>query len=131
MKNPPLFAPGFRISKIDMAFIFLAIFLAVYLYQISQETNFIILFTTFHFFMFCNVFRIERKPELIWSVFFCITTYGTLTYQTPPWKYNFLLSLLRAVILIFIDTTKKSYHCIFWQKINPNIQSWWNSKIST
>lgn len=130
MKNLHLFSPGFRISIIDLVFIFLAVGAAVYIYRISQDTSFVILFTTFHFFMFCNVFRIERKPELIWSIFFCITTYGTLIYQFPPWKYNYLLSLMLAIFLIFIDTKKPSYHGIFWQKINPNLPAWWQSKIS-
>ena len=67
-----------------------------------------------HFFLFCNVFRIRRKYELIWAVFFLcnvavwpfavgdINPWGVLLCQTPI-----------TIGLIAMECFSPRYHGIF------------------
>jgi len=45
----------------------------------------IILFVVAHFFMFCNIFRIPRRPELIWAVTFISLSVMTIVSGFPGW----------------------------------------------
>ena len=65
-----------------------------------------IAFVVGHFFLFCNVFRIERKPELIWAAVFTVLTASTVLTQMPGWIVTFTSSFLVAVVLIYRETKK-------------------------
>ena len=59
------FNPGFRLSKIDIGVILTSLTVAGVLYEYSGVLSFIVLFVVAHFFLFCNVTRMARIPELI------------------------------------------------------------------
>src|SRR5262245_56032743 len=63
----PQFNPGFRLSKLDIGVLVVGTILAVVLWQETWWMGFIVAFVVCHFFLFCNIFRIARPLELIWS----------------------------------------------------------------
>ena len=87
----------------------------------------VIAFVVSHFFLFCNVFRIARKPELIWAAVFTALTGSTVVTNKPGWIITFTSSFLVAVVLIYLETRKPHYHGIGWQRINPGLREWWET----
>ena len=72
-KNSDLkFKPGFRLSILDILVLVVSFFGAFKVYELSAYMAFIILFVIGHFFIFCNVIRINWKSEIIWATFFVL-----------------------------------------------------------
>ncbi|HNX77134.1 MAG TPA: hypothetical protein PLM07_08395 [Candidatus Rifleibacterium sp.] len=129
----PKFAPGFRISFTDLLVLIGGATAAGLLWQINAGLAVLPALPVLHFFLFCNVFRIERKKELIWAASCIISSLAAMQtdYLTSPLfiGYNFFL----AAILIVIETRSPEYHGIFWKQFNPDLENHWhrkNSKIS-
>jgi hypothetical protein len=81
-----------------------------------------------HFFLFCNVFRIPRRSELIWAASFVFLCVSTITTGIPGWTWTIIISLVVTVMLIWMEMKKPSYHGILWKQINPGLQEWWEKR---
>jgi hypothetical protein len=122
------FQPGFRLSKIDVAVLVIGISSSVYIYSILPILSLIILFVISHFFIFCNITRMSRIPELIWATTFLVLATLSILHGIPSWVITCLTSGFLTLILIFLETKKPSYHGIFWKQINPNLLAWFKQK---
>lgn len=123
-----MFAPGFRISLLDTVVLITGMIGAFIASSYAWWAAMVIGFVVGHFFLFCNVFRIARKPELIWAAVFIILTGSTVLTGMPGWTVTFTGSLIVAVVLIYLETRKPSYHGIFWLKFNPGLPEWWEKQ---
>ncbi len=100
------------------------IILATRVWQAAVITG----FAVGHFFLFCNVFRIERKPELHWAgLFVSLTTLNVLT-SFPGWAATLGVSLGASAGLILMEMRKANYHGIGWKRINPDLPKWWSEQ---
>ena len=117
------FKPGFRLSVLDILVLVAAAMGSFKVYERSADLSFIILFVTGHFFVFCNVVRINCKSELIWAFNFIV-----LGILRLPIQWHFLLSVTLTVILVYKEFRKPSYHGTFWEKINPNLIAWFEEE---
>lgn len=124
MKARP-FSPGFRISWLDT--IILAAGICALLFA-PGDFAWIIGAAVGHFFLFCNVFRMSRKPELIWATTFTLLSSATLHWNAPPWPVTVAISFLLAAVLIALETRKPRYHGVAWQKLNPRLPDWWKAQ---
>ena len=124
-----IFKPGFRISIIDTCVIALAITAATFLYKTNFNFSLAVLFVVSHFFLFCNVFRLSRKPELIWAGIFVVMALANNFLSIAPWIVG-LVCICLTVVLVFLETRKPSYHGIFWQTFNPNLPKWFSENAS-
>lgn len=125
------FNPGFRISRFDIAVIVTALATAVWLYGYSEKFSFMVLFVVAHFFLFCNVVRMSRIPELIWGGIFSLGCIYSLYYGFTPWYMAILLALVSTVVLVLLELKKPSYHGVFWLKVNPQLPEWFSKKMET
>lgn len=123
----PRFEPGFRASASDLCAIAAAIVGATALYPSFPAASLIIAVTTFHFFLFCNVFRIRRRPELIWAGGFLLLSYATIRFGSPDWPATIAAAFSLATGLIMRETRHPSYHGIGWKRLNPRLETWWNA----
>src|SRR5665213_3128330 len=89
----PRFQPGFRISLLDIGVLVCGIIGSILAWQIVWWIGFAILFVIIHFFLFCNVFRISRPPELVWAVVFVSLAAGTIVAEAPGWIGTIVASL--------------------------------------
>ncbi|RZA27389.1 MAG: hypothetical protein EOP10_00390 [Proteobacteria bacterium] len=123
----PKFAPGFRLLKHDKWAIGIFTISTIVFWKASPLLSFCSFMAAAHFFLFCNVFRIRRLPELIWSAVFLTTVYlqsrGHLSLMTMV-----TVCELVALILIAVSIRQKDYHGILWKKFNPELESWWKLK---
>jgi hypothetical protein len=119
-----IFQPGFRLSKFDIVIIVSGILSALCTYKISIIMSFLIVFVISHFFIFCNIIRISRVPEIIWATTFTVLVGLSITYSIPSLKIAITISVALSSLLVLMEIRKPSYHGLCWQKINPNLESW-------
>ena len=118
------FKPGFRLSKIDVGVLVLGVAAAIWLYPISVLAASIVVFVIGHFFLFCNVFRLSRPPELIWAATYVMLMVLSTTYDILPVQYVFLAQATLTVLLVVLELRKPSYHGSLWKRVNPNLEKW-------
>lgn len=123
--SKPTFTPGFQLSVLDVVVLILAVIGTYVLGRYSWWAGLIILFVVGHFFLFCNIFRIARKSELIWAGTFEVLTAATILTEIPGWTITIVSSLLLTLLLVMLEMRKPSYHGIGWQRINPNLPAYW------
>ena len=124
------FSPGFRISVLDSCVLLFGASATIYFGMRMWQVGVVIGFSVAHFFLFCNVFRIRRAPELIWAASFIVLIISTILFGFPSWFLSMVLSLVVSVFLVFREFRHPSYHGIFWGKFNPQLEIWWNSEMN-
>ena len=120
------FQPGFRLSVIDVIVLLAGGLLAWRLWELAWWAGLVVVFVVGHFFLFCNVFRLARVPELIWAGTFVLLCSATILAGFPSWPLTLALSLALTVVLIGREMRKPSYHGICWQGVNPRLRQWWD-----
>lgn len=128
MNSDTSFKPGSRLSLFDVVVLIAGMIGAFVVGTQVWWAGLVIGFVVGHFFLFCNVFRIARKPELIWAAVFTVLTGSTVLTGMPGWIATFALSFFVAVVLIYLETKKPHYHGIGWQRINPGLREWWEKE---
>jgi hypothetical protein len=124
----PRFAPGFRISTLDIIVLIIGGIAAIALGLRVWWWGYVVAMVVGHFFLFCNVFRISRMLELAWAVAFVGLAGGTVVAEWPGWIATTIAALFVTTSLIVVDMCKPSYHGVWWERINPNLKAWWEAK---
>ena len=108
---------GFRINLVDIIFITLLTSVSYYLYTIlgsSENLYFLPLYVGFTFFLFCNVFRLRTKDELMWTLFFLLSSFVTYNFFHTHWVVITLgLSSLIQSVLIGLAIGSSGYRGVF------------------
>lgn len=130
--NRSTFSPGFRLSLFDVLILVVGLIGAVVLGLQIWWAGMIVGFVVLHFFLFCNVFRISRPPELIWAMAFVGLAGSTIATEVPGWIATVAIALLLSSVLIWRETKREDYHGICWKRWNPKLPDWWKShKLAT
>jgi len=111
-------APGFRFWWTDavvIAFVAIATWVC---WRYSREISLLFAITLFHFFLFCNVFRLRRKLELIWAVFFVVIVAAWSLAGHLSWWYILTSQLPVTLGVIVTEIRSDGYHGIFWRRSN-------------
>jgi hypothetical protein len=112
----------------DVIVLLVGIVTSIYLYSVYPVASYIILCVVGHFFLFCNVVRMSRIPELVWSVTFI----GLVSsYLLVGWLSGLTLAIIIVIItcvLVALESKKPSYHGIGWQYINPKLPVWFQQR---
>ena len=124
------FKPGFRLSITDCFVLAIAVAGSMYFYDIAKALSYIIGMVVVHFFLFCNVVRMSRVPELIWASSFTVLCIAALHLEAAPLWAVFVVSLLLTTILVGLELRKPSYHGVAWRKLNPELKSWFEERLS-
>ena len=119
------FRPGFRISEIDVGVLILAALGSALLARFDESLAVATAFTVAHFFLFCNVLRMSRPPELAWAALFVALAASTILLGMPGWTQTFVVMLAATAVLAGVHALRPSYHGAFWRQINPNLPDWW------
>lgn len=109
---------GFRFSAVDAAAIAICTVATVLLWQPSEGMAFLFPFVLGHFFLFCNVFRVRRKPELIWAAVFLANFGGWWASGHFSWLGVMAIQLPLTATLIVLETRQPWYHGIFARRLN-------------
>ena len=126
--NQAAFAPGFRLSVADVIVLVGGTVATIVLSMIVWWWGFVIAYVLAHFFLYCNVVRMARPLELVWAGVFVVLAGATVAFETPGWLVTVLVSLLVTVLVVVVEMRKPSYHGVGWQRINPHLPKWWESR---
>lgn len=119
------FEPGFRISGFDRAILFGGVVGMIAGAMWDWRCGFFVGFAVGHFFLFCNVFRIRRAPELVWAGTFIALSACNLFTGVPGWPGTILGALALTVFLIGRELKMPWYHGVGWKRVNPGLRGWW------
>ena len=108
---PPTIASrrGFRCSLRDGAVLLLA---GLGTWAGRQPLGGLVLlipFVVLHFFLFCNVFRVGTRRELVWTALF-LANFGILTTLEKPFWWSMGGQLAVTVVLIGQTIADSGYH---------------------
>ena len=121
----PAFRPGFRFSAIDATVIALAIAAGFAAANYSTDLVVMAAVVVVHFFLFCNVFRVARKPELCWATVFLACAALHVLTSGSIWPALLAVVLATTALVIWRATCKASYHGVLWRRLNPDLPQWW------
>ncbi len=126
----PAFNPGFRLSNFDVAVLAIGTAGALVAGMFTPWIGLLIAFVVAHFFLFCNVFRVSRRPELVWAGFFVLLAAGTIAANIPGWLLTFIVSLCFTVVIVALEMRKPAYHGVGWRRLNPRLPEWWSRHVA-
>jgi hypothetical protein len=100
------------------------------LYSRGSSLSWILAIVAGHFFLFCNVFRVARKRELMWAVAFVLNVACWLVLDRLNWS-NALCSQLPVTIgLIGWEMKAASYHGVFADRVNSRLAEYIEGTLS-
>jgi hypothetical protein len=105
--------PGFRFSVVDGLFLALCA-AGILLLRGSMGTFvWIIAAAAGHFFLFCNVFRVRRSYELIWTAVFLANVLGWAWAERFSWTAVLAVQIPVTLLVIVLEIRSPRYHGIF------------------
>lgn len=120
MSRPPR-TWGMRFSPADAAAIAVGAGATAFLWPRSRELALLVPFTLGHFFLFCNVFRVARKPELLWAAAF-LANYALWSLAGSfSWAGVCAVQFPLTAFLLWRETRLARYHGIFADRWNPRL----------
>ena len=122
------FQPGFRFSVLDAVILIAGGAGTVISWAQDWWRGVLVAFVVLHFFLFCNVFRIARKPELVWAGSVVLLAGSAILFQVLEWWLIFAGALSVSTMLIVRETRKPCYHGLGWRRFNPNLEQWWQEQ---
>lgn len=124
-EKTPAFRPGFRLSALDVGVLVVGATLFIYFFNRDPLTAWIVAAVFFHFFLFCNVFRVPRRLELIWAGIFTALVFSAAASPWFPWPAAIASIAIATVAVIILSIRLPSYHGILWAQLNPSLPEWW------
>lgn len=112
---------GFRFSFRDA--IVLIVFGAVVaiLHRFGSSLSWIVAIVTGHFFLFCNVFRLMRRRELIWAAVFVVNVGLWLSLGRLDWSNVLACQLPISAGVIAWELRAARYHGVFAHRLNARL----------
>jgi len=104
---------GFRLSLTDIVVLILGIAIGIVGWFYVGEIALFVPFVVFNFFLFCNVFRIRRKAELLWTGLFLINCTIWLMLGEINTMGIFMTQILITLGIIIYEFNHPYYHGIF------------------
>ena len=110
---------GFRFSVTDAVVIAVGVAATWFLWDALGDVGLLPAVVVFHFFLFCNVFRIRRRYELIWAGAFVVNLLAWQAAEAFAWRNVLLAQTPLTAILIVAEMRGGRYHGVAWRWINP------------
>ena len=126
-----MFDPGFRLSLIDILVLLSGAGGAWVLYPHNPNLSIGVAFVVAHFFLFCNIIRMSRIPELIWAFSFIMLSWLSLQFEFLAWNNVLYFSVLITLVLILREIRRPCYHGVLWRRLNPQLPDWFSENLST
>jgi hypothetical protein len=82
------------------------------------------LYVVGHFFLFCNVFRVRRRPELVWAGIFIIVYSTSAVFAPNAWFVPLAIQAALTVAIIANEVRLPCYHGVVADRINPRLHDY-------
>ncbi|MBB3208224.1 hypothetical protein FHS27_004051 [Rhodopirellula rubra] len=115
---------GFRLSLVDAFVVLLAAVVTLATIDATGGFSWLLLFVVLHFFLFCNVFRVRRAPELVWAFTF-LANCGVWIATGHVDLLGIVGSQCLITLGILINEMRSpNYHGIFARRINSRLDDY-------
>jgi len=104
--------PGFRFSWRDAAVIVLCSLATAWLWTRIGNLSLLLLVVLTHFFLFCNVFRVRTRYELIWGVSFVLNVAAWQMMGQFGWWKLLGIQIPITFLVLGAELRSPSYHGI-------------------
>lgn len=81
-----------------------------------------------HFFLFCNVFRIRRSYELVWTAVFLVN-FAAWTFTSFSWAGVLAVQLPLTAVVIAFEIRSRRYHGVFAARWNPRLDEYLSGRV--
>ena len=118
---------GFRLSVTDVVFVLLAIPATWLVYPHIGMLAGVIPMAVGHFFLFCNVFRIIRWKELLWTAVFLVNVFCWSINTTDSFLWWFGILAIQTPLTVFFITTElftRRYHGVWARRLNIHLDDY-------
>lgn len=120
---------GARCSPADVAVLILAGGSALALARIQPDLALLIGFVTAHFFLFCNLIRLDRRSELIWAGVWVLNVAVWSFWGELRWGYVFLSQTPLTVYLTVAALRRPTYHGLGARRLNPHLDAYLSNRL--
>ncbi len=115
---------GFQFSRTDAQAIAVIMAAVLVLWRMGNPLWWILVISAGHFFLFCNVFRIVRRRELIWAGLFVVNV-GIWIWTDRLTSPCVLLCQLPITAGLFIaDMREPRYHGVLANRLNRQLNDY-------
>lgn len=115
---------GFRFSLTDAIAIGVFLGAAFGLWRLGSPLWWLLVIVAGHFFLFCNVFRIVRRRELIWAGLFILNVAAWTWCGRLVWSEVLFCQLPFTAAVILDEMRRSGYHGVFADKLNPRLSEY-------
>lgn len=81
-----------------------------------------------HFFLFCNVFRLRRRYELIWTAVFLVN-FTAWTFTEFTWAGVLAIQLPLTAVVIALEMRSPRYHGVLAARVNPRLPEYLDGRL--
>ena len=120
---------GFRFSFTDAIVIGVVGSAAVVSKRLDSPLWWMLVVVVGHFFLFCNVFRIVRRRELIWSGVFLFNICLWIGFDDLTWLRVLMCQLPVTFGLVVANMRAPGYHGICAKRLNPRLDDYLAGRI--
>lgn len=113
--------PGFRLSVVDLLVMTAGFTITLWLRNAAFPLWWIVPAALGHFFLFCNVFLVWRKLELIWAAAFVCLVGIHVALGHMGWLSPLILQTPVTLVVLWLQLRSPWYHGIFARQINPRL----------
>jgi hypothetical protein len=99
------------------------------LYRIDSKLWWLVAVVVGHFFLFCNVFRVVRRWELIWSALFVLNVASWLLLGRLDAVAVLACQLPVSAGVIAWELKARRYHGILADRLNPALEDYLKGRI--
>ncbi len=82
-----------------------------------------------HFFLFCNVFRVARRRELIWAALFILNVGFWLLLGRLGWFNVLACQLPVSAGIVAWEIKAARYHGVFADRVNPRLNEYLEGRV--
>ncbi len=120
---------GFRFSLTDAVVLVVLGAVAVGLCRLDSSLWWLVAITAGHFFLFCNVFRVRRRRELLWAALFVVNVGLWLLLGQLDWFNVLACQLPVSAGVVGWELKATRYHGIFADRLNRRLADYLDGRI--
>jgi hypothetical protein len=120
---------GFRFSPTDAAALIAFGALAAGLHRLDSSLWWVAVVAAGHFFLFCNVFRVARRRELVWAGLFVVNVGLWVLLGRLDWFSVLACQMPVSSGVIAWEIKTLCYHGSLADRLNPNLKDFLEGRI--
>lgn len=120
---------GFQMSAFDGVVLLLGIILTIWLRNEAFPLWWIVPMALGHFFLFCNIFLVWRRLELVWAAVLVVLISGHLAFGHTDWLSPLMMQMPVTLTVLWLQLRSPWYHGIFARQINPRLDHFLASEL--